>query len=207
MSAPISHLVYARKYLDNHKVADEAAFIAGTIFPDIRYMGTVTRSKTHAAGKYTVASIQAENDSWKAGTYYHNLVDDLWINYVTKHAPEIAADPLKIQALKMLEDEFLYSEIEDWLPVRVALRVVPTAEHNLVAPETSLKWHSLINKLVVAPPQRERRASFLHELGYEDEKLAELEEQIKQLRINSETLALLKGVSEHIISATKGKQF
>ncbi len=201
MPSPISHLVYARKYLDRHHRVDEAAFIAGSVFPDIRYLADIDRSQTHSPNKITPAMVKNELDGWTAGTYHHNVVDDTWNAYVEKNAPEVFANPVATQALKMLEDEFLYPEIPDWLPVRVALRVVPTEEHGLIAPAVGLKWHSLLNKLVVAPPQRERRESFLRELRYEDEQLIELEAEVKKLRINSNTIKLLTDLSAHVIQA------
>lgn len=207
MSAPIAHLVYARHYLDKHPQGDDAAFIAGSIFPDIRYLGGLERSVTHQPGKYSAIDVQNETDSWKAGTYYHNLVDDLWQAYIEKEAPAIAANAVSMEALKMLEDEYLYSNILDWLPIRVALRVVPNSEQQIAAPEICLKWHSIVNKLVVARPQRSRRESFLRELGFDDERLAELEQHVKELKINSRTPSLLQGLKSHIIEATVGRQY
>jgi hypothetical protein len=205
MPSPISHLVYARKYLDRHPRVDEAAFIAGSVFPDIHYLADIERSQTHSPNKITPAMVKNELDGWTAGTHHHNVVDDIWNAYVEKNAPEVFADPVAVQALKMLEDEFLYAEIPDWLPVRVALRVVPTEEHGLIPPAVGLKWHSLLNKLVVAPPQRERRESLLRELRYEDEQLVELEAEVKKLRINSNTVKLLTDLSAHIVQ-TVGNQ-
>ena len=201
MSSPISHLVYARKYLDKFPKVDEAAFIAGSVYPDIRYLGAIDRSQTHSPHKFSAMMIKNELDGWKAGTYHHNVVDDAWNTFIDREAPEVFADTLACQALKMLEDEYLYPEITDWLPIRVALRVLPNEEQTLVTPAVALKWHSLLNKLVVAPPQRERRESFLRELHYEDEQLIELEAAVKKLRINTATVSLLTRLREYIVAS------
>ena len=200
MSSPVSHFVYANTYLARHPERDTAAFLAGSVFPDIRYLGTVTRAATHSPGKVTAEMMRSETDSWKAGTQHHNRVDDAWEAYVKKNAPDLFSDELSVRALKMLEDEITYPLIPDWLPIRVALRVVPNQEQKLVEPDISLKWHRLLIKLVVAPPSRERRDNFLRELKYEDEEMDLLDRRVRALRVDPKVQKLLAGLTTMLLA-------
>jgi hypothetical protein len=200
MSAPVSHFVYAQFYLDRHPERDAAAFLAGSVFPDIHYLGTVDRKATHDAKKATAESMRSESDSWVAGTQHHNRVDDAWRVYVQKNAPEYLEDELTVKALKMLEDETTYPMIPDWLPVRVALRVVPNQEQKLVTSDVSLKWHRLLIKLVVAPPSRERRDNFLRELKYEDEAMDLLDRRVRALRVDPKVQKLIAGLTAFMLA-------
>lgn len=200
MSAPVSHFVYAKFYLDRHPERDGAAFLAGSVFPDIRYLGTVERKATHFPKKYTSDVMKAETDSWMAGTQHHNRVDDAWRAYVEKNAPEYLEDELSVMALKMLEDETTYPMIPDWLPIRVALRVVPNQEQKLVAHDVSLKWHRLLIKQVVAPPSRERRDNFLRELKYEDEEMDLLDRRVRALRVDPKVQKLIAGLTSFMLA-------
>lgn len=200
MSAPVSHFVYANQYLERHKERDFTAFLAGSVYPDIRYLGTVERGETHSPGKITSEMMRNEPDSWTAGTHHHNRVDDAWDAYVKEHAPDLYADELSVKALKMLEDETTYPMIADWLPIRVALRVVPNQEQQLITPEVGLKWHRLLIKLVVAPPSRERRDNFLRELKFEDEEMDLLDRRVRALRVDPAVVKLISGLTAFMLA-------
>ena len=200
MSSVVSHFVYANNYLGRHPERDGEAFLAGAAYPDISDLGSTERSETHMPGKYSSEQMKAEADSWAAGTIHHNRVDDAWNDYVQKNAPELFADELSVKALKMLEDETTYPLITDWLPIRVALRVIPNQEQKLIPPEVGLRWHRLLIKLVVAPPSRERRDNFLRELKYEDEEMDLLDRRVRALRVVPEVQKLIAGLTTMMLA-------
>ena len=200
MSAPVSHFVYAKFYLDRHPERDGEAFLAGSVFPDIHHLGTVDRKATHPSKPITAEMMKSESDSWTAGTQHHNRIDEAWRAYVEKNAPELYEDALSVKALKMLEDETTYPMIPDWLPIRVALRVVPNQEQKLVAHDVSLKWHRLLIKQVVAPPSRERRDNFLRELKYEDEAMDLLDRRVRALRVDPKVQKLIAGLTAFMLA-------
>lgn len=51
-AAPNTHVYFAQQWIDIHQMPeeDQNAFIIGTLFPDIRYLGTISRDKTHEKG-------------------------------------------------------------------------------------------------------------------------------------------------------------
>ena len=75
MAGPIGHIVLALSLL-NGPLADKdrAAFMLGTTFPDIRYLGVIERGKTHN-NHATWQNVQTESSSFKAGMDFHALVD------------------------------------------------------------------------------------------------------------------------------------
>ena len=74
MAAPITHIALTEKIFNNifHNY-DKKEFIIGTSFPDIRYLGTIDREKTHLS----VNNLENINDksSFISGMKFHALVD------------------------------------------------------------------------------------------------------------------------------------
>jgi hypothetical protein len=81
MAAPIMHIVLAIKVLALLPATiDKAAFIVGTSFPDIRYRAHIDRDVTHIE-PVSWKMVAEEQNSFRAGMLFHNLVDILRIHY------------------------------------------------------------------------------------------------------------------------------
>ena len=80
MPSPIAHIFYAQRFLEQRPAKDTAGFFQGTVFPDIRRLGTIPRSKTHHAGFKFEDVLVAESD-WRAGWVFHNWLDEYWSNF------------------------------------------------------------------------------------------------------------------------------
>lgn len=74
MAAPITHIVLTKKIYKQHfseKSFDE--FIIGTSLPDIRYLKTVDRDKTHFPT--SMLNEIKQEQSFTAGLKFHSIVD------------------------------------------------------------------------------------------------------------------------------------
>lgn len=74
MAGPITHLVLTQKVYERFfSQKDRGAFVVGTSFPDIRYLGVIEREKTHRP-RVTLKQV-LEAESFEAGVQFHVLVD------------------------------------------------------------------------------------------------------------------------------------
>lgn len=112
-ASPLFHLVVAEKWLASFENYDEVqtrAFLLGTLFPDIRYLGKIDRKLTHESG-LSIAEIRQTESPFRKGMRVHTFVDDVRVKFIKnqeimKHLDKIKGD--KILFLKFLEDEIVY---------------------------------------------------------------------------------------------------
>src|ERR1700730_4679760 len=118
-AAPVTHTVLAGKWMKtNCEFSEEqkAACIVGTLFPDIRYIAKVERSKTHDKN-VTLAELRAEKNAFIAGKKLHSFVDEKRAEFIDqKGIYDILTTRFKVPKehihtfLKFLEDELLYKK-------------------------------------------------------------------------------------------------
>lgn len=153
-----THVYFASKYLALHKEFNpegQKAFIAGTLFPDIRYLGTVSRGKTHE--KHVSSSkIANAKTPFHAGLLLHCLVDDRREAYVKKsrilHRIKGVPKKKRESFLKLVEDEILWEKFDLEL-AKDSLRIVlPEESKRCGSEETARRWHeSLLSYFQMSP--------------------------------------------------------
>ncbi|HEX8390135.1 MAG TPA: hypothetical protein VF597_01835 [Candidatus Saccharimonadales bacterium] len=109
MAGPYTHYLLADQYADSHDT-DRALFVAGSLLPDIRYLGVVGRQASHPDVSL-LSQVTSTDDPLWAGVLYHAYVD-----HVTEQIRHDAYDlaclhsyPLASVALKIAEDRFFAS--------------------------------------------------------------------------------------------------
>ena len=111
------HVVLANKWLEvqekKYSDEDKAAFIVGTLFPDIRYLGTVKRSSTHEENINNKV-IKNTKNMFIAGKRLHAFVDIEREIFAEKygiynHTPGKTYKQ-KVKFLKLLEDEIIWNK-------------------------------------------------------------------------------------------------
>lgn len=148
MAAPITHIVLANKIFKTHFYnynKDKSKFFIGTSFPDIRYLGTVSREKTHLEVN-NLAEIITE-DAFNSGIKLHVFVDKIREEFITsKGVYEIySKSRASYSAIKFLEDEYLYNEITDWSLIGDYFNDILKEEISYgVSEETVKTWHNLL---------------------------------------------------------------
>jgi hypothetical protein len=119
-AGPVTHVYLAEQFLEKYGNAYEEEkknrFLAGTLFPDIRYLGVISREETHLLAN-SLADILNEPDPFLAGVKFHTFVDmernryvvisDVYNKFLTD-----TSEKLKPTLLKFIEDQTLYSYID-----------------------------------------------------------------------------------------------
>ncbi len=143
-AAPATHVLYAQLWMEQNYIADPQLFVAGTLFPDIRYLGTISRAHTHEKG-ITPKKIRQTASPFKAGMRLHVYLDETREKFVkdSKIEKELTAIPKKYRVLflKVLEDEIYWNQVDTQL-AQNALAIIHDQEIEAgVDEETVLAWH------------------------------------------------------------------
>ena len=147
MAAPLAHILLAVQILPTMPDKDEKAFIIGTSFPDIRYLGCISREKTHLKN-VTLDDIKKEKSSFKAGMMFHSLVDEVREKYM-KNADvykEIPKSMVTTQALKFNEDIILIDKLNNLDKYAHYFDDILPDELTLVKAEYLNTWHKALKK-------------------------------------------------------------
>jgi hypothetical protein len=112
MAAPVGHIFCALALFNSgHEVLDKNAFLAGTSFPDIRYVSSLNRKETHKLSSTKLASV-LDATPFEAGRRFHAWVDLEREKYMkAMNAYEFFKDmPYKSHMLKFTEDRILWDK-------------------------------------------------------------------------------------------------
>ncbi len=152
-AGPITHAVLADKWMAAHEQYDEEQrrdFIIGTLFPDIRYLGVISRNKTHEKG-VTVSRLLEKQSAFTKGKRLHAFVDIAREKLVVKwkiyqKIKHIPGQSHKALFLKLLEDEILFAKPEfqeERQKIQKYLSYIHPEERDFDIAESALrKWHS-----------------------------------------------------------------
>ncbi len=146
MAAPIGHIYLALQILAGPlKTADEAQFIIGTSFPDIRYPANLPRELTHMPN-VTWHNIIEERNSFKQGMLFHALVDQKHEKFMQKHQVDklLPQIPHARSILKALEDQLLFEKMKNRYCIRHFDKILDQ-EKSIVHDETIIRnWHTYL---------------------------------------------------------------
>lgn len=171
MAAPITHIVLSNsvysKYFSN---LDRKEFFIGTCFPDIRYLGCIDREKTHFTD-FNMEDFKTKSigDSFMSGVMFHSYVDRVRHNFsnsrgILKRLPESV---YATQALKFLEDMFLYKYIGNWNEYCDYLSSTLDEEVSFGIDESIVvKWHSLISAYLSVFPSYASLNTYATGMGF-----------------------------------------
>jgi hypothetical protein len=151
-AAPGTHVYSAQLWMEMHgplEQKDREAFVAGTLFPDIRYTGTISRDDTHESD-VTAKKIRNTSNPFTAGKRLHAFVDVKRENFVERkkiysHLSDIPKKT-RVLFLKILEDEILWDQTDCEFSKQAMQEVYPEeikagVEHSVVQ-----EWHqTMIN--------------------------------------------------------------
>lgn len=152
-AAPVMHAYLAERFFSHFPIdnaIDKQAFMQGTLFPDIRYLGKINRQDTHFE-RITLDEVLNEPSSFMAGLKFHSYVDWVREDYVLEKGMYTlleamnGGEPLELLCLKLklLEDELVYTQCDRsaWI---AALQDVHSDELNYgMGLSTIRKWHIL----------------------------------------------------------------
>lgn len=168
MASQITHIPYGRKALEMFladREIDEQKFLVGTVFADIRYLGTTERGKTHWS-QPKISQLKKIDDDFKLGMYVHSLVD-IERNKVLEKLriyEQVSQGLMASAVLKIIEDTVTYQLVDDWGKIISYFDEVLEEELEYVSRETASEWHKKIQEYFSQPPSLESVAKFLDNL-------------------------------------------
>lgn len=162
MAAPITHLVFAITISS----IDSRDFLVGNSFPDIRYLGSISREETHLPNESRIVN----TTSFISGVKFHQYIDELRGEYWRKNGiyEKLPKTPLSAQALKFCEDMIFYEKIKDWGVLAEYFRNVVSVESSLfekIPNNDIVRWYSMLADYIEVMPTFERIGRFASKLG------------------------------------------
>lgn len=184
MPGPITHIALTDKVFDrlfNGMVRSD--FFIGTLFPDIRYLKVIDRSKTHFKEVH-LRDIQNE-DSFMAGMKFHTLVDQARNQFLLEDNIYSSFKEIKYASyvLKVAEDTLFYKYITDWDTYINYLDRILLAEKDFDIPERALKdWHTLLQRYFQHPPDNKTIKALSMVAGLSNETTIEMNKLLQAVQ-------------------------
>ncbi len=202
MASSISHVVYSKKYLDQHPAMNADLFLLGTLLPDIRRVAdNLSRKETHSL--YTDLETELKNLSpFEAGYRYHLWCDmrreeilNKYDFYSLKYTAEMGHLPAKL-----LEDELVYEKYANWEKLCWLLNHPPEIKSELQLPRGIIeRWYSINAKYFEKKPDDKTVKNFLWKQKKLRKRSPEIIDLVGKLRNNSKVVDILPKISEEIL--------
>ncbi|MFZ2193803.1 MAG: hypothetical protein WAV31_06185 [Candidatus Moraniibacteriota bacterium] len=219
MASQIAHIVYAKKYFDwldaegLNDIDDEESllapvgkinrdeFILGCIFPDIRRIDeNIKRRDTHL--KFEPLDLNFSGlTSFEAGWKFHLYCDMRREEILNKYGFYLLekTEELFGQPAKLLEDELVYDEYNNWEKLCNYFNNAPHFDAKIkVSPETTGLWYAIVSKYMEKKPDDRAMRIFLSKQKYSIQ-LEEMVELVSELRKNEKVVDILRRVKDEII--------
>ncbi|MDP1884652.1 MAG: hypothetical protein Q8L10_04785 [Candidatus Moranbacteria bacterium] len=203
MASQISHIVYAKKYLEKYpfSIANKDEFLLGCVFPDIRRLAeNLTRKGTHRAFDPVDLDFRGLS-SFRAGWKFHIYCDMRREEILNSYGfYELTNDNGKFwQANKMLEDELLYDVYNNWEKLVHYFNHAPAVELPKGLSRQSFDlWYAIVAKYIEEKPSDKSMRIFLSkQLLFKNADV--IMERVDRLRKNKEVTGILRKVMEDIV--------
>lgn len=156
MAAPIAHIVCALALLNGGfiDVEDKSAFIIGTSFPDIRYLGVISRDQTHVKN-VTWKDVKNAATSFEQGRLLHSLLDEEREKFVEHYNlyDLVSSERFRTHVLKFYEDIFLYETVKNWPEIAHYFDTVLQEESDYgIEGSDIVAWHNVLKHYVAQCP-------------------------------------------------------
>ena len=160
-AGPITHAYLTDHlfvYFPKYSPEERKAFMVGTLFPDIQYLGESMREDTHW-DQISLAEVLEEPSPFLAGVKFHSYVDWVREDFVrAKNMYDFLSDepncspPSLFLKLKLIEDEVIYP-FGNWKEWRQCLIEIRKEELEWGIDSTLVrKWHNLLDTCFANPP-------------------------------------------------------
>lgn len=200
MAGEIGHVVYAARLLTY--LADDVKdpiYWAGTLFPDIRHLGVISRHRTHP-DSVSLSSLVGSND-FLTGMRVHSWLDAIREKFLRdEHMKEyLPWHPFVPHALKLVEDAMLYEHFDDWnLIHRLLNKIYPDELYYVDSKEQVKKWHHLLQKYLKQAPTDDSRYQLALAIGLSTNSAEELNTVVHMLEEDKRTKQLLQKFLQHL---------
>lgn len=199
MAGEVSHVVYAARVLARlGEAVRTPAYWAGTLFPNIRHLGIVSRQRTHAA-RISLETLVGASD-FATGRRVHAWVDTTRSHFLTElNVKELLPwHPLVPHALALVEDAALYGHFDDWNLIHRALNKVYEEELAAVHEAGHVRrWHTILQDYFRQAPDYEQWLALSRELGLSESSADEINHIARQLQADPRTNAVIERTVRH----------
>jgi hypothetical protein len=199
MAGEISHVVYGARtleYLDDKVKAP--SFWAGTLFPDIRHLGIVSRRRTHP-GDVSLGTLAGGND-FETGMRVHAWIDSTRNRFLEEAniKESLQWHPFVPHALKLFEDELLYERFDDWNLIERVLNKVHDQELKYVnSLQHITKWHDLLRNYFEQKPDNDSRFKLSIAIGLSEHSAEEVNNVVAMIKADNRAEALIERLVHH----------
>ena len=184
MPGPVAHLVLALQILNGPCInKNKEKFLIGTSFPDIRYITTIAREKTHSPN-VTLSQIVQESSDFQSGMDFHSLVDKTHTYYLHKNniLNMLPEHPKASLCLKFFEGMLLKTRMPNWKSIKKIFDQTLPEEKNLGIPKRTIKeWHVFIQLFCQDNPPKVKKLAVTYLLTKFQNKFFKLPSFIRKI--------------------------
>lgn len=145
----VTHVFFAEKWLEKMPVLfsdeDKKEFIRGNLFPDIRYLGEISRDETHEKS-LSLLDVLTSESPFLSGKRLHAFVDEHREAFITSRQLYkenfLASQSQAVTLLKIMEDEYFFDRIHAEETIE-SLFEISAKELDEASVESIHKWHAL----------------------------------------------------------------
>jgi hypothetical protein len=149
VAAPVGHLFCALVFLNSGhaEVKDKAALMAGTSFPDIRYIAPISRKLTHRLAENNMRYVASAPSSFEMGRRLHVRVDKEREKYMKAHDVYrfVKDEPYPTHLLKLVEDNILFEKLGNLQDLNSIFDKVYIEEQSYGLSDAQIRsWHNIL---------------------------------------------------------------
>lgn len=205
MASQVAHIIYAKKYLENHQMneIDRDFFFLGCVFPDIRRVdSTIKRSETHLRFSpidLNFEGLNAFEAGWKFHLYCDMKRDEILRDY-NFYALKGNKSRKWLHPAKLVEDEILYDEYNNWEKIVAFFNNPPQIKLNIqVSKESFNLWYAMTAKYLEKKPDKKSMHIFLLKQRGLPDRVDEIIKNVSIVKKNKKAVEILTKVKEEII--------
>lgn len=203
MAMLISHVIYGRavldRFLEKGKGINLRDYFIRTLFPDIRFLGTVSREKTHVTPP-PLKGISSVQGSFYKGFYVH-LLTDIERERVLESLgfyKLFPLDPNVQRASKLLEDTLIWSYRNNWKEIVDYLQDVLEEELEFTNEAIVRRWHQLLISYFQKKPSIESAISLAKSLGFPKMILTDITRWMEKISRSKEATTMLVSIHQKL---------
>jgi len=194
MPSPITHIAFTEKIYDKFfKDKDRKEFFIGTIFPDIRYLGVIERSKTHFED-LRLRDLEKDNP-FTSGLKFHSITDEIRDAFMISRKVYSFCPKLEYIniSLKFLEDQILYEKVGEWDEYIKFLDVILPDELSFDIKKKDIrKWHVVLQKYFKKRPNQNVISKFASKINLASDVGVEIKKSLEIIKSIPEVNRIIK---------------
>jgi hypothetical protein len=203
MAGEVSHVIYGARLLSflGEENIKQPSFWAGTLFPDIRHLGIISRQITHPKD-IDLKSLTGGSD-FATGLRVHAWIDSTREKFLRQADVKDALPwhPFVPHALKLFEDEILYDQYSAWPDIDLILDTVYPEEIMYVADEVVIKrWHDILRLYFGQKPNDDSRYQLSLDIGLSKNSAKEINSLVRKLKADQSVSELVNKFLLHLES-------